>query len=76
MCLETRLISSVVKAMFQFVQIGVQMLDAQFMIRPDHRTLKQAPNALYAVGVNIRVYPLFFTVHTSRKRDGLVPEAE
>ena len=46
--------------MLQFIQISVQMFHRQSMIRPDHRALKQAPNILDRVGVNIAANPLLF----------------
>src|SRR5262249_49295431 len=48
--------------MFQFIQIGVQVLRGKLVIRPDDRALKQAPHALYAVGVNITAHPFVLGV--------------
>jgi hypothetical protein len=44
--------------MLQFVQIGVQMLDAHLVIGTDDGAFKQAPNALNAIGVNVAYNPL------------------
>ena len=43
--------------MLQFVQIGVQMFDADFVIRPHDRPFKQAPNAFHVVCMHIAFYP-------------------
>src|SRR5712671_3466560 len=43
--------------MLQLIQIGVQMLRGQLVICPHNGTLKQAPDALYAVSVNVSAHP-------------------
>src|SRR5437867_2335689 len=55
-------ILAVVKAKLKFIEVSIQMLGADLMIRTDHRSLEQAPNALDAVGVNVSADPLFFVV--------------
>src|SRR5260370_3611019 len=54
---ENMFVFPVIKTMLQFIQIGVQMLNAHFMVRTNDRTLQEAPNALDAVGVNIADNP-------------------
>lgn len=55
-------IAPIIEPMFQLVQVGVQVLHADLVIRPDDRTFEQAPYALNAVRVNIPTNPLIRTV--------------
>ena len=48
--------------MFQFVQIGVQMLDRDSVVRADHGAFQEAPDALYGVGVNVAAHPFVIAV--------------
>lgn len=59
---EHELVFSIVKPVFQLVQIGVQMLHAHAMKRADDTAFQQAPNALNAVRVNLSAHPLLFPV--------------
>ena len=45
--------------MFKLVQISVQMLGADLVVCADNGTLKQAPNALNAVCVDVPANPFF-----------------
>jgi hypothetical protein len=58
---KKELITAVVKAMLQLIQIGVQMLHAQLVIRPHHAALKQTPDVLNGICVNIAANPLFLS---------------
>ena len=54
---ENVFVLPIVKPMLQFIQIGVQMLNAHLMIRTDDGALEQAPDALNAVSVNVADNP-------------------
>ena len=51
---------AVVVSPFQFLKIFVHMLDAHFVKRAHKRTLEQAPDAFYAVRMNVSHNPFFF----------------
>src|SRR6516225_2392511 len=55
-------IIAIVETMLQFIQVGIQMLRREFVIRPYNGAFKQAPHALYAVSVNVSAYPLVLRV--------------
>jgi hypothetical protein len=55
---EKEFIAPIVKPMFKVIQIGVQMLHTQLVIRSHHAALKQAPNVFDGVGVNVRRTPI------------------
>ena len=48
----------VIKARLQFVQIGVQMLDADLVVGADLKAFQQAPNGLNIVRVHVSFHPL------------------
>ena len=43
----------VVESPFQFIQVGIQVFDLNLMKRTDDRPLKETPDVLYGVGVDI-----------------------
>ena len=43
----------IVKPPFQFIQIGIEMLDAQFMIGACYRTFQQTPDIFNAIGMYV-----------------------
>ena len=45
--------------MLQFVQISVEMLNADLVIRAHNRAFQQASHALNGVGVNVSATPFF-----------------
>ena len=53
---EPRVVS-VVEAPFQFVEVGVQMLDRDVVISTEDGPLQETPNVFDRVRVNITVYP-------------------
>jgi hypothetical protein len=59
---ENAVIAAVIEPKFKLIQIGVQMLHAHLMIRPDNRPLQEAPDALYAVCVNVPANPFLRAV--------------
>ena len=48
----------IVETPFQFFEVSVQTLDADFVERTDDGTLEQAPHAFNRVGVNLPDNPL------------------
>jgi hypothetical protein len=60
-------IVAVVEPPFQFIQVGIKMLDRDLMIGTDYGALQKAPGGLNAVRVNVAAYPLLDAVV-----DGLV----
>jgi len=55
-------IVTVVIPPFEFVQIGIEMLHRQLMIRADNRPLEKAPNAFNGVSVDFAMHPLLDAV--------------
>lgn len=52
----------IVKPMLKLIQIRVQMLNAQLVIRSHNAALKQAPDVLNVVRVNVAPNPLILRV--------------
>src|SRR5438552_12170392 len=53
---------AIVEPMLKFIQIGVQMLHADFVVSANDRPLKKTPNAFHSVRMNIAMYPFLRTV--------------
>jgi len=63
---------------FQFVQVGIKVFSAKFMIRTDNRPLKESPDVLNSVGMDITPHLFLGTVINLRlaylsERGGLSP---
>ena len=56
--MEDMRIVSIIVSPLQFLQVAVQMLDANLMERTNDGSLEQAPHALDPVGVNVTDNPL------------------
>ena len=55
--MENLRVSPIVESPLQFLQVAVQMLDADLVERSDNRSLEQAPHTFDSVGVNFPDHP-------------------
>ena len=74
--MEDLRIVPIVESPLQFLQVSVQMFDADLVERTDDGPLEQAPNALNAVCVNITDNPLLGRVPDSFMAGVLIPNPD
>jgi len=72
---EHEIVAAVVVSEGRFVEVGRKMLGAELMVGANDRPLKQAPDALNGVGVNLPMNPLVPSVVDRLVLRVLVPNA-